>query len=197
MSRDSILAKVRASKPGPRPHPGVLTAEDQPTGPAAFAAAAALSKTKTVLHEADAPLGELISQLHAGVERLYVHPEVLTRFPDLESLPGRQVIEAVSTPQALADIHLAVLPARCGVCENGACWLDDDCVPHRALPFSTEHLVLVVERATLLPTMHEAYARFRTTGFGVFIAGPSKTADIEQSLVIGAQGPRSLTAVLV
>ena len=197
MSKASILAAVRANKPGPRPHPGTLRPERPASGAAAFAAAAALSKSKTVLHDDGAPLGELVTQLHPTAERLYVHPEVLARFPDLESLLGRQVIEAVSTPQVLADIHLAILPARCGVCENGACWLDDDCVPHRALPFSTEHLLLVVERASLVPTMHDAYARFRTSGFGVFIAGPSKTADIEQSLVIGAQGPRSLTVVLV
>jgi L-lactate dehydrogenase complex protein LldG len=42
--------------------------------------------------------------------------------------------------------------------------------------------------ADIVPTMHEAYRQINIAeeGWGAFIAGPSKTADIEQSLVIGA-----------
>nr|WP_256534367.1 LUD domain-containing protein [Lewinella sp. JB7] len=98
----------------------------------------------------------------------------------------------------MAGVDVTVLRARLGVAENGAMWVSETEAVHRVLPFITQHLVLVVRTSDLVGTMHEAYRRIDVaeTGFGVFIAGPSKTADIEQSLVIGAHGPRSLTVCL-
>lgn len=120
-------------------------------------------------------------------------------------VPG--VVEATLDPGALADpraldgLDLAVLPGALAVAENGAVWVDTEALPLRALYVIAEHLVLVVEAPAVVNDMHEAYARLAARpgppGHGVFIAGPSKTADIEQALVIGAQGPRSCTVLLV
>lgn len=86
-----------------------------------------------------------------------------------------------------------------GVAENGAIWVEETAMGNRILPFITQELVLVLREEELVPTMHEAYQRIRINqeGFGVFIAGPSKTADIEQSLVIGAHGPVALTVLIL
>lgn len=99
----------------------------------------------------------------------------------------------------LAFVERAYIKGSLGVAENGATWLYETQMINRLLPFICEHLVLVVEKKNILPTMHHAYQKIDISaeGFGVFIAGPSKTADIEQSLVIGAHGARSLVVYLV
>ena len=112
-------------------------------------------------------------------------------------------LQSIDSPYALADLDVAILPGQFAVAENGAVWVTDDRVPLRVAYFICQHLVLVVPADQVLNNMHEAYERlaeqatFAESRFGAFISGPSKTADIEQSLVIGAQGPRSLTVFLV
>ncbi len=105
----------------------------------------------------------------------------------------------VSDPHSLADVDLAILDGTFGVAENGALWITDQQSPLRVLPFITQHLAVIVRASEILSTMHDAYDRIGDAryGFGTFIAGPSKTADIEQSLVLGAHGPRTMTVFIV
>lgn len=107
-------------------------------------------------------------------------------------------LAVISHPSELQDVQLAIIEGEIGVAENGAIWLPEQNMRVRALPFIVLHLVIVLKRDALVANMHEAYAKMKTLpGFGTFIAGPSKTADIEQALVIGAHGPKSLTVVLI
>lgn len=109
-------------------------------------------------------------------------------------------LNAIEDPHELEAIDFAVLPAEFAVAENGAVWVTDAAVKHRALYFICQHLAFVVPRDQILNNMHEAYERLSFGSeprFGAFIAGPSKTADIEQSLVIGAHGPKSTIVYLL
>ena len=112
---------------------------------------------------------------------------------------GNVELASIPDPHALADLDLVIAAGEMAVAENGAVWVSDRDIPHRAALFIAQHAVLIVPRSGVVHHLHQAYERiaFQQPGFGVFISGPSKTADIEQSLVIGAHGPKSLHVVLV
>lgn len=102
-------------------------------------------------------------------------------------------------PHDLKNVELAILPVHFVVAENGACWLSEELFSDSVLPFITQHIVLILNKTDILPAMHEAYEKIRLQqyGFEIFIACPTKTADIEQSLVLGAHGARSLWVFVV
>lgn len=99
----------------------------------------------------------------------------------------------------LQDVEAAVIKAHFGVAENGAVWVTDELLVQQVVPFITQHLLVILEEKNIVPTMHQAYQRIGNLDYyyGAFIAGPSKTADIEQSLVLGAHGPRTTTVFLM
>lgn len=107
--------------------------------------------------------------------------------------------EAQSKPQDCRDVGLTIVRGELGVAENGAVWVNADGMKHRGLLFLSESLILVVEGKNIVPDMESAYARidFSRLRSGYFISGPSKTADIEQCLVIGVHGARSLIVVVI
>lgn len=112
---------------------------------------------------------------------------------------GGEVDIVPADPAILESVFRAYIKGDFGVAENGAIWVMESAMGNRVLPFICEQLVLVLYKNEILANMHEAYAgiQINREGFGVFIAGPSKTADIEQSLVIGAHGPKALSVLII
>lgn len=132
---------------------------------------------------------------------LYVKEHFADARRIVSTLPELEAIYAVNSngdPHMLEDIDLAVLTAHFGVAENGAVWLTEDLMVERVLPFICQYLAVVLNEEDIVPSMHEAYERIGNADydFGTFIAGPSKTADIEQSLVLGAHGARGMTVFI-
>lgn len=103
------------------------------------------------------------------------------------------------TKEMLNGVDTAILKGTLAVAENGAVWLYESQIINRLLPFICQHLIILIDKKNIVATLHQAYQQIDTgkEGFGVFIAGPSKTADIEQSLVIGAHGARSLIVYII
>ena len=119
----------------------------------------------------------------------------------LPGIPSRDVdLNAIEDPHDLEGIDVAIIPGKFGVAENAAVWIPGETLtPHRSIFVIVQHLILVVPADQIVDNMHLAYERIQWSpnSFGIFISGPSKTADIEQSLVIGAHGARSCTVILL
>ena len=99
----------------------------------------------------------------------------------------------------LKNVDLAIVKGEFAVAENGAVWIKNKENRHRSLYFIVQNIVIVVDKNSIVNNMHEAYEliSFDEPSYGVFVSGPSKTADIEQSLVIGAHGPKSGYVIFV
>lgn len=141
--------------------------------------------------------GQLIARLYPDAKRVAC---AVTDLPGREQLPGTVFDpDTIDNPAELNGTDLAIISARLGVCENAACYIEQH-VRHRALYFISEALVIILPKNALVGNMHEAFARLSQlpeTPFACFISGPSKTADIEQALVMGAHGAREATVILV
>lgn len=99
-------------------------------------------------------------------------------------------------PASFADVAVGVALGSLGVAEDGAVALEAGLAPHRALLFLCERLVLLVDAERIVSDLHAALDRLGPAAAGrphvTWVAGPSKTSDIEQTLVVGAHGPRAL-----
>ena len=193
-SRDAILRELRRSAPPVSPlpqYPDAITYEN----PEMQFAESFTSVGGTFFRVANvAAVGAELSKLEP-----YKHARKI-----ISLVPGAGAstvdISLMKRPQELLGLDLAILAGDFGVAENGAVWVPGRSLgPHRAIFVISEHLVLIVPAGQIVHTMQHAYDRIRfgRPGFGLFISGPSKTADIEQSLVVGAHGPRSCTLFLV
>lgn len=126
-----------------------------------------------------------------------VDKRIITTLPELSEIASTDWLN--DDPHTLKNVELSIIQAHFGVAENSALWVTEDLLGQRVAAFIPQYLAVIVNKNNLVATMHQAYDRIgnQEYGFGTFIAGPSKTADIEQSLVLGAHGARGLTVFLM
>jgi L-lactate dehydrogenase complex protein LldG len=122
---------------------------------------------------------------------------IVTTLPELSD--QFELISTSVDPHSYNDVELAIIRAHFSVAENGAVWLTEELMGQRIIPYICQHLAVIVTAESIVPTLHEAYQIIGAGdyGFGGFIGGPSKTADIEQALVLGAHGPLSMTVFIL
>ena len=195
-SRETILKKVRSALPQSSPLPDLAAVTTWQTFADPAAQFAEILKLV-------GGLAVRVPNLAAADAHLRTQPPWVSGKIRCTVVPGvgdsTIDLNAIEDPHDLENVDFAVLRGHYAVAENAAVWVTDDDVRHRVLYFIPQHIAIVVPASQVVNNLHEAYAR-TTVGqhaFAGFISGPSKTADIEQSLVIGAHGARSLIVYLV
>lgn len=136
-----------------------------------------------------------------------VNEYILKRYPNMNAIASNmsEITCATMNPddvevaQDLNGTDLAVVKGEIGVAENGCVWIPQ-MVKHKIIYFIAERLVIILEKKNLVNNMAEAYEKIQQLpkyNFATFISGPSKTADIEQTLVKGAHGAMETLVILV
>jgi L-lactate dehydrogenase complex protein LldG len=213
-SRDIILASVRNNLPQPAvPLPENIEIDQKGTEPGYKQPLTSIPEVQRSSHVGEAILGYFRRELEVMGGRSFevadataAKAKVAELFPTAKvicsavpEVPGTKNLEAALDPHDLNDVDVGVVRSRIGVAEAGAVWLTEADLVVNALGVLSQHLVVLLDPAAIVETMHDAYGQIDLTAssYGVFMAGPSATGDIEGVIIHGAQGARSMTVLLL
>ena len=191
-SRESILAAVLKNEPTLSPLPDISMFQVLETD-----ITSKYSDTFTGIGGQLFSVSEIASIIPLVFEKFDTSRRIVSTLPELAVIA--EIISTDVEPHSYEDVELAIIHANFAVAENGAVWLTEKAMGQRIIPYICQHLAVVVTESSIVSTMHDAYTKIALDdyGFGGFIGGPSKTADIEQALVLGAHGPLSMTVFLI
>jgi L-lactate dehydrogenase complex protein LldG len=191
-SREQILEEVRKNQPPAVPLPDLSKFKGVTNNPSAE-----YSETFIGIGGKAIIVNDLSSIIPLIKEQFDTSKRIITTVSALADT--FEMYSKDADPHTFQDVELAIISAHLAVVENGAVWVSEEVMGQRIIPFICQHLAVIVDASTIVPTMHEAYKKIGLGdyGFGAFIGGPSKTADIEQALVMGAHGPISMTVFVV
>ena len=192
-SREEILEGISKNKPAPQPLPEIVIDME-------YDSSVLMQQFMLTLHTIGATVikAENSQTIKDDLQKAIANGAYIVNTIEALGLISKEV-NITSDAVFLEPLDKVYISGTLGVAENGAVWLEESKMVNRLLPFICQHLVIMLDANKIVANMHEAYGQITIDkeGYGVFLAGPSKTADIEQSLVIGAHGSRSLKLYLL
>ena len=190
MDKQQILSKIRGSR---------WQSFDMPTFDA-LTPVAYDDKVQKFIETLEAVGGHaVLSEEGTDIDALVrsIYPEAVTVASSLPYINADMNPDEIAEASALNGTDLGVVEGVLAVAENGCVWVPQT-MKERAVLFISERLIIIVDGNDIVNNMHEAYSRIQMPdyGYGCFISGPSKTADIAQALVMGAQAARDVTVII-
>lgn len=155
------------------------------------------------LDEARKAVAELFEQL--GRPQVGLVERSLTRAA-VTDLPADHVVipPADADPRRLAELPLAVLPAEFALADTGSVVLQPRHPAERLLCYLPTVAVVIAQTSQLVAHLSDIWDQVSQRladpsllGETLLVTGPSRTADIEKKLVLGAHGPKRLVVLLV
>ena len=191
-ARDDILARLEGARPPHAPQPDDMTPPPKHNDPVA-------SLSERVREAGGQCQTVARADWLTQVEWPVALPETEHVYSAIPDVASRGVGQTATSDQELDALDLCLLRAEFAVVESGALWHVPTQPRERSAALLATHLIMVVDATALVDTLHQAYAKIDLTqaAFGWFLCGPSKTADIEQSLVLGAHGPKTMGLVII
>lgn len=120
-----------------------------------------------------------------------------------------ELLDSVDWPEALDvskcsdnSIHdTTVCEAFCAIAETGSLVLLSSRASPTTLNFLPDNFICLLHRQTIVQHIEDVWQRVRTETGGMpralnIITGPSRTADVEQTIQLGAHGPRRMHVIL-
>jgi L-lactate dehydrogenase complex protein LldG len=195
-AREVIAARVRGPLPGFAKHDPVQHFVEE---------CARLKTTVTEVDDiADVPkeVARYIAQLglEGGLETGL--KAELAGWSEFAALPWQAASIGFANRPANADDLIGLTGCFCAIGETGTLLLLGAKMTPKVTALLPETHICIVKKSRIVPTMEDSFQLMRDEcgeppRATFFVSGPSRTADIEQTIVIGAHGPYRVHVILV
>jgi L-lactate dehydrogenase complex protein LldG len=166
------------------------------------------------------PLGVTVARVPGSAEAAHVVAETAREIEVGDAVVSSELLAAApafgtaltaagleyAAPATVSDTRdraLGVSLATLGIAETGSTMLAERTLEDRAVGLLTRTHITIVRTSDLVPSLADAASAMRDIalrpggGYGSFVTGPSRTADIEMSLTVGVQGPARVLTLFV
>lgn len=213
-AKASVLANIRSAlnRAGPLPESVARTLQARLTRPRAnLKPAIGADHVAVFIDNLESVSGKVtrVASVDAVAEVVAAHVQrfelganlVVAPDPALDGIPWSNRF-SVERRAAAADDRVSVTGAYAAIAETGTLVLLSGAQSPTTLNFLPDDHVIVLRESQIVPHIEDVWARMRSEKRAMprtvnFITGPSKTADVEQTIQEGAHGPRRLHVVLV